>query len=213
MQSPPSIDYQALNSAQEEAVSDPFTISRYKHFAKHLSPGARTVLDVGCATGRGGRSLKKHRPEVEIYGLDCLQDRLDRLPKDIYKGGVCSFTTDIRADDSSFDAIVAGEFIEHLTYSDGLRTLQEFARVIRPGGQLLMTTPYPDYLKLKITGSSTVGGAHVSAHYPKQLKVMMEDVGFDNIYWRPSGKMTHLLGDRLPALWLYGSFMIVGKLS
>lgn len=205
------IDYQALNSAQVEAESDPFTVDRYKQFARHLDPSISRVLDVGCATGRGGYYLKSSRPDLKIYGLDCLQKRLDSLPKNVYEGGICSFTTSIAAEDSAFDAVVAGEFIEHLTYQDGMLTLKEFSRIIKKGGLLLMTTPYPDYIKLALTKSTTVGGAHLSAHYPKQLKVMMNDVGFSDVYWCPSGKVTRLLGERVPALWLYGSFLIVGR--
>lgn len=202
-------DYRSLNSAQEEAERDPFTIRRYRQFARNLPGGVLKVLDVGCANGRGGTELKRLRPDMELHGLDCLQHRLDRLPG-AYDGHVCSFTTEIDAPDGTFDAIVAGEFIEHVTYSDGVRTLEEFWRILRPGGRLLMTTPYPDYLRWTLTGRETVGGAHVSAHYPKQLKVMMTDAGFTHVRWRPSGRMTTLLGDRLPFLWFYGSFLIVG---
>ena len=204
-------DYVALNSSQEEAERDPFTPWRYRQFARYLAPDAVAVLDVGCATGRGGRSLKEVRPDISIRGLDCLADRLARLPKDIYDEGVCSFTTNIDAAENSYDAIVAGEFIEHLSYRDGLQTLDEFKRILKPGGQLMMTTPYPDYLRLVLTGGDTMGGAHVSAHYPKQLKVMMENAGFCSIRFLPSGSMTRLLSDRLPFLWLYGSFLIIGN--
>ena len=173
-----------------------------------LPDGPIRVLDVGCATGRGGKALKDRRPEIEIFGLDCLQHRLDRLP-DVYSGNVCSFTTEIDAPDQSFDAVVAGEFIEHLTYEDGITTLKEFHRVLRAKGRLLMTTPYPDYLKLALTGRSTVGGAHLSAHYPKQLSVLMNEVGFRETQWKPSGKVTRYLGEVFP-MWFYGSFLIWG---
>jgi 2-polyprenyl-3-methyl-5-hydroxy-6-metoxy-1,4-benzoquinol methylase len=198
----------ALNTAQVEAERDTFTGERYIQFARYLPADAKRILDVGCSTGRGGIALKSKRPDVSIFGLDCLQHRLDKLP-DVYSGGVCSFTTAIDAPDDSFDAVVAGEFIEHVTYADGLKTIAEFHRVIRPGGRLLMTTPYPDYVRLVLTGRSTVGGAHLSAHYPKQLKVMMNDAGFRDVRWRPSGKMTRLFGERFP-MWLYGSFLIWG---
>ena len=72
-----------------------------------------------------------------------------------------------------------------------------------------MTTPYPDYIKLALTGRSTVGGAHLSAHYPKQLEVMMNDAGFRDVDWTPSGKVTRLLREVAP-LWFYGSYLIWG---
>ena len=54
-----------------------------------------------------------------------------------------------------------------------------------------------------------MGGAHVSAHYPKALKVMMNDAGFDAVRWCGSGRVSRLPGERFP-LWAYGSFLIVG---
>ena len=127
----------ALNTAQLEAERDTFTPERYRQFARYLPADARKVLDVGCSTGRGGTALKAKRPDVQLYGLDCLQHRLDKLPE-AYSGGVCSFTTAIDSPDGSFDAIVAGEFIEHVTYADAIKTIEEFHRVLRPGGRLLL---------------------------------------------------------------------------
>jgi len=205
------MDYVALNTRQSHAEQDTFTRARYRQMSGVLEGTGLRVLDVGCATGRGGAALKAARPDITIIGLDCIQGRLDALPADAYEGSICSSSCSIGAQNSSFDAIVAGEFIEHLTYRDALVTLDEFHRVLKPEGTLVMTTPYPNYLRNLVRDRTTAVGAHLSAHYPKQLRVMMRDAGFGDIRFRGSGNMTRLIGQRLPVMSLYGSFMIWGR--
>jgi SAM-dependent methyltransferase len=207
-----AVDYEALNAEQSEAEHDPFSVGRYRQFGKHMMSGAQEVLDVGCATGRGGAALKLLRPHCTIWGLDCVKARLDRLPKD-YSHRVVGFSTEVPLPSQSIDVILAGEFIEHLTYADVVLTLKEFRRLLRIGGQLLMTTPYPDYLRLRLTGASTLGGAHLSAHYPKQLAAMMQEAGFGKTFWRGSGRNSLLFGERFPVFSVYGSFLVAGIAS
>lgn len=204
-------EYVSKNAAMEIAERDPFTAERYRQFGRKLRPGVTTVLDVGSGPGRGGIALKALRPALRIYGLDCVPSRIDRLPAEAYAGGYCGFSTASGIPDASVDAIVAGEFIEHLTYADGIASLAEFARILKPAGQILLTTPYPDYIRLLLTGGTTVGGAHLSAHYPRQLAVMLRDAGFVNVAWCGSGKVSRYVGESLP-IWCYGSFLIQAEL-
>jgi predicted SAM-dependent methyltransferase len=117
-------------------------------------------------------------------------------------------STGIPVSTASFDAVVAGEFIEHLAYADVLPTLAEFRRVLRPGGRALMTTPNPDSLRIKVTRGTMLGGAHLSAHYPKQLAQMMTEVGFRSPAWCGSGKSSTFVGERFPLFDVYGSYLI-----
>ncbi|MEZ5744054.1 MAG: methyltransferase domain-containing protein [Sphingomonadaceae bacterium] len=100
--------------------------------------------------------------------------------------GLSRSTTAIDSGDDSFDAVVAGEFIEHLSYADGLQTLAEFKRILRPGGQLLMTTPYPDYLRL-VKVRARYAGRRMFRALSQALKVMMKRAGFTCVEWRPAG--------------------------
>jgi len=51
--------------------------------------------------------------------------------------------------DESFDVVVFSEVIEHLTASP-LHALREMARVLRPGGRLIVSTPNQHYLKSRL---------------------------------------------------------------
>jgi SAM-dependent methyltransferase len=202
-------DYFEFNRAQAEAETDPFTAERYEQFHRYLPTAAKDILDVGCSTGRGGRVLRDRRPAVRLIALDCLAERLARLPPGIYDTTICSFSDRVGLPDRSLDAIVAGEFIEHLAPEDVDPTLRECARLLRPGGQLLLTTPNPGYLRNWLTGRTVLGGAHLSEHWPRDLRKRLRQAGFSAVRIRPSGKVTRYFGEHAPWLGLYGSYLAV----
>lgn len=201
----------ALNLHQEGSERDPFTESRYEQFASFLPAGPLKVLDVGCNTGRGGAVLKRVRPEIELHGLDLLQSRLDRLPRDVYSGTVCGSATQVPTADESFDAIVAGEFIEHLLPIDAHRFVADAFRVLKVRGRLLLTTPNPQDIKLLLRSGTILGGAHLSQHHPDALRLMMRTMGFSGVKLLGSGKVSWYLGYRFPLLSVYGSYLAVGN--
>jgi SAM-dependent methyltransferase len=201
-------DYEALNVLQTESEVDPFTEERYRQFHRFLPRHVRSVLDVGCNTGRGGAILKSLAPERLVYGLDAVQTRLERLPVH-YAGGYHGLSTAIPMAEDSCDAIVAGEFIEHLYAPDVPRTLGEFFRVLRMRGRLLMTTPNTEDMKRKLRGDSILGGSHVSQHVPSVLKIQMQMAGFSRVRIYGSGKVSRYVGAHAP-LFVYGSYLIMG---
>lgn len=204
-------NYKELNEAQAFSETDPFTVERYQQFFQHLPARAKTILDVGCNTGRGGSVLKKLSQELRIIGLDCVENRLERLPLGIYDTKVCSYSTNIALEDSSIDGIVAGEFVEHLYPDDVIQTLKEFYRILKPEGRLLLTTPNPNYLLLQLTGKSVLGGAHLSQHYPADLSKLLKEIGFGDIKVLGSGKVSRFLGQYFPWLRVYGSYLVIAN--
>ena len=147
----PQSNYEVQNRAQAISESDPFTDRRYMQFYRHFQPGARTVLDVGCNTGRGGKVLEQIDPNLAILGLDCVPDRLDVLPA-CYTKKILGLSTEIPLPDRSIDVVVAGEFLEHLYPIDADRTLSEFQRILVIGGRLLLTSPNPNYILNRLRG-------------------------------------------------------------
>jgi SAM-dependent methyltransferase len=202
------VDYANLNTEQVAAEHDPFTQRRYEQFARYLPGRATRVLDVGSSIGVGGATLRRVRPDIDLLAFDCVEDRFQRIGAGVYREKLCGLSTGIPVSGACFDAVVAGEFIEHLTYADVLPTLAEFHRVLRPGGRALMTTPNPDSLRIKLTRGTMLGGAHLSAHYPKQLGQMMIEVGFRSPAWCGSGRASTFVGERFPFFDVYGSYVI-----
>jgi ubiquinone/menaquinone biosynthesis C-methylase UbiE len=203
-------NYEQINIKQKQSESDPFTKERYRQFYSFFPKQTIKVLDVGCNTGRGGELLKELDKHLILSGLDIVQERLDKLPKDIFEKRIHGSCTEIPSRDEEFDVIIAGEFIEHLYAVDVDKTLFEMFRVLRIGGRLLLTTPNPGDLKRKARKQSILGNSHVSQHHHDALKIKMRMAGFSNVRVYGSGKVSRYLGYRFPMLCIYGSYLIMG---
>lgn len=97
------------------------------------------VLDAGCGTGGLIKDLRAAFPAAEVVGLDfsaraCELARL-RTGAEI----VCGSITELPFADASFDAVVSADVVCQV--EDGARALREFARVVRPGGAVLVNVP------------------------------------------------------------------------
>ena len=155
--------------------------------------------------------MKALRPELQIAGLDCVPERVEALDRSVYATRICGFTDAIPSKEESFDAIVAGEFIEHLPPDRVDATLCEFFRLLRVKGVLLLTTPNPNYLKNILFGLSVLGGAHLSQHYSGSLRARLRQIGFSGVAIRGSGRISSVLGERFPFMGIYGSYLAKAK--
>lgn len=200
--------YATENAKQDSAIEDDFTADRYAQFNRFLPAEARRILDVGCATGRGGVKLQELRPSCELVGLDCVEERLAQLPA-CYGSKIVGLSNAIPVEDRSLDAIVAGEFLEHLYPSHVDPTLCEFQRVLKIGGRLLMTTPNPDYLKNRWRKLSVYSVSHLTQHPAEILRSRLRSHGFSRVKIYGSGKVSRYLGEHFPYLAVYGSYLII----
>jgi ubiquinone/menaquinone biosynthesis C-methylase UbiE len=201
--------YELKNRVTLQEEEDDFTPDRYRQFYAMFPAKSKRVLDIGCNTGRGGAILKHLDNTLEISGLDCVQERLDRLPMG-YSIKLYGLSTYIPIEDQAFDVVVAGEVLEHLYPSDVDNTLCEIQRVLRIGGRFLMTTPNPHYIKSKIHHNTIYGTYHLTQHFPKSFIVRMAMHGFSNVRIFGSGRVSKYVGRHFPVLSVYGSYMICG---
>jgi len=202
-------DYERENLVQQQAEHDTFTVERYRQLARYLPPATAVVLDVGCSTGRGGLEIARLRPRAELWGLDVVQHRLDALPT-VYVNRVRGLSTEIPLEDGAVDVVVAGEFLEHLRARDVDPTLCEFQRVLRVGGRLLLTTPNPNSLRLRMFNMSVYGPGHLTQHHAGVLRQRIRMHGFKHVHITGTGKMSRYLGTHVPVLPLYGSYLVRG---
>lgn len=196
------------NREQGAANVDGFTETRYEQFSSWLQLGTSRVLDVGAGTGRGGAVLKRNFPEIFLSGLDCVPERVELIPEGIYDEKICAFADQVPVENRSIDAIVAGEFLEHVPSDKVDATLCEFFRILKLKGTLLLTTPNPGYIKNRFKGLSVMlDPCHVSQHFPSALKHRLQYIGYSHIHVRGSGQVSKMLGTKLP-LPLYGSYLV-----
>jgi len=102
--------------------------------------GCKRILDAGCGNGRYTKYLLRHAdPDAVLTTFDLspamLKRARNRLESDRVSHAVADLTR-LPYADASFDAIVCGWVLEHLP--DASMGLRELARVLAPGGRLLL---------------------------------------------------------------------------
>jgi SAM-dependent methyltransferase len=150
---------------------------RMRCSAVHRAAGAPgRILDIGCATGiflDGMRRMGWQAQGIELsptaaeyarghFGLDVLTGRLE--------------DSDFPA--ASFDAITLWDVLEHVY--EPRRTLAELARLLRPGGVLVMSLPNPDSLEARLIGPHWHGWdlpRHLNLFRPAQLRAALAGYG------------------------------------
>jgi SAM-dependent methyltransferase len=112
-----------------------FVPERIPLFIAAIGRGKR-VLDLGCRSG----ALTQHFLEGNsVVGLDVDSAALEKAAALGIEPVQANVEEPLPFEDSTFDAVVAGELFEHLQFPDAL--VAEIRRVLAPGGVLVGSVP------------------------------------------------------------------------
>jgi SAM-dependent methyltransferase len=113
------------------------------HLVNFIDPGeSEILLDAGCGTGVN--ILRLHSRVRKIVGIDYAQGSLDRCKKAIQaqkiaNAQVCvASVTALPLPDNSVNKVVCLSVFQYLDDDEVRQALKEFARVLRPGGTLIL---------------------------------------------------------------------------
>jgi 2-polyprenyl-3-methyl-5-hydroxy-6-metoxy-1,4-benzoquinol methylase len=159
---------------------------RLKFLLAHVRPG-ESVLDVGCGEGRFTSELAV--AGVRVVGIDVAEEPLRRA-RAAHPGVDVQLVDAFEPwplADASFDAVWAGEVIEHVADTAGW--LSEVRRVLRPGGRLLVSTPNHSRLAvLRLALSARAFDAHFGPssdhlrfYNGRTLISLLGDFGFQEV--------------------------------
>ncbi len=105
-----------------------------------------SILDAGCGTGGNALFLRRYGT---VVGIDLAADATDlggqRLPGVLARGSVI----ELPFADASFDLVTSFDVLYHRAVPDERGALRETARVLRPGGRLLIRLPAYEFLRSK----------------------------------------------------------------
>ena len=108
---------------------------------KELNP--KSILDIGCGTGYIIKKIKNSL-DVEIVGCDINTNRLSIASKVFGRKLVTADITKLPFKNSSFDAVIAVEILEHLNDIDA--AISEIKRVSK--NYVIITVPNEPFFKL-----------------------------------------------------------------
>ena len=133
-----------------------------------LGPRAE-ILDAGCGTGGG---LKWLSAFGTVTGVD-LHPLAVRYASQTSPRVARASIQALPFPNMAFDLVTSFEVLYHLAVSDDVGALSEFARVLRPGGQLLVRVPAHDWLR-----GAHDRHVHTRHRYaPRELREKIERAG------------------------------------
>jgi 2-polyprenyl-3-methyl-5-hydroxy-6-metoxy-1,4-benzoquinol methylase len=158
-----------------------------------------SILDIGCGNGFLAAELAKCG--FRVSGIDASRDgvMLARRAYPDIRFEVASVYDDLSFLGTKWDAVVSTEVIEHLYYPRKL--LQGARRVLKPGGVLVLSTPYHGYVKnlaLSVFDKWDEhhdvfwDGGHIKFFSQQSLSRMLLEEGFSSIEFCNAGRVRWL---------------------
>jgi len=206
----PSIPDYGWSSGDAEASHDylqPVVLSAVRALAPVRATPAR-VFDAGC--GNGALLRKLQLTGYDVAGCDASESGVSharRLCGEAVRVERLSVYEDLSgAFGSDWDVVVSTEVVEHL-YSPR-DCVRQVRALLRPGGALVLSTPYHGYLKnlaLAVTGAldqhftALWDGGHIKFWSYATLRQLLAEAGFQRFAFHGAG--------RLP--WLWKSMVVV----
>jgi len=173
-------------------------------------PGRRhpppRVLELGCSDGDYLRQLQERG--WECVGLEPAARPAERARQrglDVH----CGVLEPGMFEPASFDAVCAWHVIEHL--HEPRQVLQEVARILRPGGELLLSLPNYGCWEPHVFGEYWYVNQppiHLQHFTPRSLRRLLQNCGFEEIEILHQRNLSNVVGS--VALWLRDKKLLAG---
>ena len=153
------------------------------------------VLDVGCGTGALLERLSGSHPAALLSGVDPVLEMLAvarrRLPAEVALRE--AWAEQLPFESGEFDAVVSCNAFHYIRHP--LAALREMVRVLRPGGQLVLTDWCDDYLACRICDwfLRRFSPAHFKVYRERECLRLLQEAGYRDIEV-----------DRYKITWLWG---------
>lgn len=185
--------YERFWDGDSEGMSD-FRL-KWPYLSPLIPRGAGiNILDFGCGKGEIIGAMRKLNSDAKYSGADVSQAAIEYAVKKypgvdfakIEDGGKLPFP------DNHFDFIFSSEVIEHIY--DTENAFREMSRVLKPGGRMLLTTPYHGFIKnlsLVLFGFDRhfdPTGPHVRFFSKRSLTRCLNSVGLKAEKWGYYGR-------------------------
>jgi SAM-dependent methyltransferase len=192
--------------------SDPPVLDRWLWLRRNLRPGPQRTFDAGCGNGAFSMYAAEIGNRVLAASFSSHEQDAARRRADVLGiSGIDFRILDLRELEShrdalgSFDQIICLETIEHVLDDGGL--MNTLGRMLEPGGQLLLTTPFEGHHPLYTEDPHPSGvedGSHVRFGYSQaQVARLADAAGLEVV---EQSFVTGIVSQKLTSLmrWLTG---------
>lgn len=155
---------------------------------RFLASGSGRVLDVGAGSGRAAIGVLLVRPHATAIGVDIYsgywgidENTPERFMKNARIAGVAGRAAarvgdmrDLPFGNGEFDAVVSSYAIDHLRRAERPKAIAEVARVLKPGGEFLLSIIRVDWKTWFVSPLL----AHHPSQDPEPWRALLRDHGF-----------------------------------
>lgn len=136
------------------------------------------LVDVGCGACQMAR-LARDRG-WRVTAVDAVSSNVEHAERFGFEAVQADFNAPLPLSDAAFDHAIMIEVLEHIVNAEHL--VGELARIVKPGGRVLMTTPNNAYYKRRIRALQGKPpddeGYHFRFFVKRRLRAMFERNGF-----------------------------------
>jgi 2-polyprenyl-3-methyl-5-hydroxy-6-metoxy-1,4-benzoquinol methylase len=143
---PDEIQRNSVGSSGKLALSEGFNFySEIKQYAAKLGSPLTSdsrILDFGCGWGRMIRVFLKDVFADNLYGIDVDPAMIDICVNTVRQGNFSVVQPEPPTElaENSFDVVYAYSVFSHLSEPVHIKWVEEFSRVLKPGGIMIVTT-------------------------------------------------------------------------
>jgi len=131
-----------------------------------------SILDVGCGNGWAAKEFLSKGKKVTSLDISLTNpSKAKQLYQSQNHFGIVADSFHLPFNNESFDCVIASEIIEHVVDPAGF--IKELFRVVKRGGQLIITTPYKEKLIYYLCihcNQKTPANAHIHSFDEKKLQ-------------------------------------------
>jgi ubiquinone/menaquinone biosynthesis C-methylase UbiE len=180
--------HERIKESKEEDKNEEIPSEIFDTASSVLKKGNK-ILDVGCGDGHFAFLVKDKFNE--IYGAEIAKEAALIARKRNVSTSVMDLNSSLSYNDNTFDAVSCLDVVEHLLDPGFL--IEEIYRVLRPDGQLVLTTPnirnFRNLYTLIFRGifpqtspdTFVWGGGHLHFFTREDIKNIFKKAGFNRI--------------------------------
>jgi len=156
-----------------------YMLGRYLYSIKYIKN--KKVLDSGCGLGWGSYLISDF--PKELFSIDINAKAL-KFAKEKWNSPKLNFlkhsVLDLINLKNKFKVVLSYELIEHLTYEDGKKYLNQVYKILEKEGVLIMSSSFPSDNK-KARELKKKNSFHLHIYTKSEIKNILNDIGFSKI--------------------------------